>query len=61
MTCAASYKLFDEQGKPTELGKETNISRKISPFKNIDEYEGKNMQTLFKEYLISKGKAELVK
>lgn len=60
MTCSASYKLFDEQGKPVELGKETNVSRKIAPFKSIDEYEGKNMPLLFREYLSSQGKAELL-
>lgn len=60
MTCTASYKLFDEQGKAVELGKETNISRKIAPFKSIDEYEGKNMQSLFKEFMSSQGKSELV-
>lgn len=59
MTCSASYKLFDEQGKPIELGKETNVSRKIAAFKNIDEYEGKNMSELFKEFIASQAKTSL--
>ena len=60
MTCNASYKLFDERGKAIELGNEVNISRKLSDFKSIDQYEGKNMPNLFREFLTEQGKADLL-
>ncbi|MBX9689379.1 MAG: hypothetical protein K2X27_21900 [Candidatus Obscuribacterales bacterium] len=60
MTCNASYKIFDEQGKAIELGKETNTARRISTFKPIDEYEGKNMPQLFKEFLSAQGRSDLI-
>lgn len=61
MTCTASYKLFDEQGKALEVGREVNISKKLSPFKSIDEYEGRNMTLLFREFMTSHGKGELLR
>lgn len=60
MTCKASYKMFDEQGRAVEIGEETNKSRKIAEFKSIDEYEHKNMPELFREFLRSEGKSELI-
>lgn len=60
MTCKASYKIFDEKGSPVELGEETNMARRVAPFKNIDEYEHKNMAELFKEFLQSEGKPDLI-
>lgn len=60
MTCNASYKIFDEQGKAIELGKETNTARRIAPFKPINEYENKDMPGLFKEFLQAQGKSDLI-
>lgn len=60
MTCNASYKIFDEDGTAVESGKEVNTSKRIEPFKNIDEYEGKNMRELFNEFLKAEGKPELL-
>lgn len=59
MTCSASYKIFDEHGTAVELGKETNTSKRIAPFKDINEWEGKSMRKLFKEFLTAEGKANL--
>ncbi len=61
MSCLASYKVFDERGQPLELGKETNIARRLAPFRSVDEYEGKNMKVLFNEFLSSEGMIELIR
>ncbi len=60
MSCTASYKIFDELGKPIEIGKELNTARRVAPFKAVDEYEGKNMRQLFSDFLRSHNKAELI-
>lgn len=60
MTCTASYKIFDETGRAVELGKETNIAKRIAPFTPINEYEKKYMPDLFKEFLKAQGKQDLI-
>ncbi|MBX9724289.1 MAG: hypothetical protein K2X81_22965 [Candidatus Obscuribacterales bacterium] len=60
MSCTASYKIFDELGKPIEIGKELNTARRVAPFKSVDEYEGKNMRQLFADFMHSHNRSELI-
>ncbi len=57
---SASTKSFDKDGQP--LVQTDNVARvkKIRPFTPINQYQGKNMKELFREFLIAKGLTNLL-
>ena len=51
--CAASMKIFDENGKPIALTRLVSGKQKIAPYHRIDKLNGKDLQVSFRDFLIS--------
>lgn len=55
-----SAKLFDEEGRPMTLDKNIQYLDRLSGFESENTYNGNNMKALFKEFLLSNNRPDLV-
>lgn len=55
-----SLQTFDEDGSPIQVSENTSLKHRVSKFKVIDSYQGKDMHALFREYMITHGYKDLL-
>jgi len=56
----SSIKIFDETGQPLILQEGVAFLQRISPYRSVDYYDGKDMRAIFREYLENHGLAGLL-
>lgn len=55
-----SIKLFDKNGNPLMVQDSVSTQNRVEPFKPRNSYDGKDMKGLFKNFLLSLGRSDIV-
>jgi len=60
LNTTTSIKFFDEHGMPLKGQHNQSYDMRTKPFVPLDSYKGKDLRTLFRQFLVSQGKPEYV-